>query len=117
MSLLNGISTRKLGEAAISRPDAAIVIKGDPEFRTWSCFEDKVYSGVWEATPGEHQVARDSRTLEQFYILEGEIELHEEGSESPQRFVAGDLVVIQPNFRGVWRTISTGKKGYFTVAI
>lgn len=117
MSLLKSISTHSLGEAEISRPESALVIKGEPEFRTWSCFEDKVYTGLWQATPGEHKVVRNAQTLEQFYILEGEIELHEEGYDAPQRFSAGDLVVIQPNFRGIWRTISTVKKVYFTVSV
>lgn len=117
MSCLKSISTHALGEAMLSKPDNAFAITGDPQFSTWSCFEDKVYSGVWMATPGEHKVERDAHTLEQFYILEGEIELHEDGEIEPQRFVAGDLVVIKPNFRGIWRTLSTVKKVYFTVGV
>lgn len=116
MSFLNSKSTHHLGEPAVARPDPALVIDGDPEFRTWSCLEEKAYAGVWQATPGTHKVARDGKTLEQFYILEGEIELHEEGAEHAQKFGVGDLVVIRPNFRGTWRTISTVKKVYFTIS-
>lgn len=117
MSLLNSISTLTLGDAVVSRPDPSLVLEGDPVFSTWSCFEDSVYGGVWQATPGLHKVARNSSTLEQFYILEGEIELHEDGADAPQHFRAGDLIVIQPNFRGTWRTITTVKKVYFTVSV
>lgn len=116
MSLLKSKSTHQLGEPVVSRPDPVVVLSGDPEFRTWSCLEEKAYAGVWQATPGTHKVARDANTLEQFYILEGEVELHEEGAEKAQKFSAGDLVVIQPNFRGTWRTISTVKKVYFTIS-
>jgi uncharacterized cupin superfamily protein len=111
------MSTRILGDAVVSRPNPASVLNGEPEFSTWSGYEGNVYAGVWQATPGQHKVVRGPTTIEQFYILEGEIELHEDGADAPQRFSAGDLVVIEPNFRGTWRTITTVKKVYFTVSI
>lgn len=117
MSNLKSISTRVLGETVSSRPDAAMVLQGDPQFSTWPCFQGPISSGVWMATPGEHKVERDTDTLEHFFILEGDIELHETGQSDPQYFSAGDLVVIKPNFRGIWRTLTTVKKIYFTVNV
>ena len=117
VSRLKAVSTLQLPEGEISRPDEAAVIEGDPVFTTWPCLDGAVHCGLWMATPGEHKVARDDRTLEQFYILEGEIELHEKGHDVPQRYQAGDLVVIEPNFQGIWRTLSTVKKVYFTTAV
>lgn len=117
MSRLKSVSTIDLSNGEVSRPDPAIVLKGDPEFTTWPFVSETIHSGVWMATPGEHKVARDGSTLEQFYILEGEIELHEQGTDVARRYSAGDLVVIEPNFHGVWRTLSTVRKVYFTVNI
>jgi uncharacterized protein len=100
-----------------SRPDAALVLGGAPRFTTWPGIEGRVSSGIWAATPGLHCVMRDDSTLEHFYILEGEIELAEEGDRPPLRFGPGDLVEIGPGFRGTWRTITPVRKIYFTTRL
>ncbi|HTO34408.1 MAG TPA: cupin domain-containing protein [Pararhizobium sp.] len=115
MSKLKHLRPSDAGEPIVDRPGPEKLLEGNPEFRSWPCRDGgKVHTGIWAATPGLHKVERDETGLEQFYILEGEVELTEEGSQ-PQRFGAGDLVVIEPNFRGTWRTISTVKKVYFFV--
>ncbi len=102
-------------ERAQPTPDR--LIEGNPQFSTWPCSEvGGVHTGIWAATPGSHRVERDGSMLEQFYVVEGEIELIEDGLP-PQRFSAGDVVVIEPHFRGVWKTISTVKKVYFSTAV
>ncbi|WP_247879231.1 cupin domain-containing protein [Brucella sp. 6810] len=117
MSRLKSISTASLNDGQVSKPDPDIVLHGDPEFTTWPFIAETIQSGVWMATPGEHKVSRDGNTLEQFYILEGEIELHEQDIDVVRRYSAGDIVVIEPNFKGVWRTLSTVRKIYFTVKV
>ncbi|MFC4625810.1 cupin domain-containing protein [Daeguia caeni] len=117
MSRLKGISTHELIATNVSRPDPARVLKGNPEFTTAPFYSSHVQSGIWTATPGEHRVSRDEKTHEHFYILEGEIELEEEGSNEVRKFGAGDLVVIEPSFRGIWRTLKPVRKLYFTVHI
>ncbi len=105
------------GPGHASQPASGLVLEGAPEFTTWSCFEGRVDSGIWAATPGKHRVIRDQNTLEHFYILEGEVELSEDGCDTPRRFGASDLVVIEPGFRGTWRTIKPVRKVYFTARV
>ena len=105
-------STAGIPEFAAPAPDR--VLEGNPQFSTWPLSEiGGVSTGIWGATPGSHRVERDGSLLEQFYLLEGEMELIEDGLPA-QRFTAGDLVVIEPNFRGIWKTITPVKKVYFT---
>lgn len=116
MSLLKQFNPRSLGEGINSRPSKEVVLEGDPQFTSWPSQEEPVQIGVWAATPGLHAMKRDGKTWEQFYLLEGEIEITEEG-HSPRRFTAGDVVIIEPNFRGTWRTIAPVKKLYVSVQL
>ena len=113
MSKLKHFRPSDAGEPIIDAPGPDRLLEGSPEFRSWPCVEEgRILSGIWAATPGVHRVERDARSIEQFYLLEGEIELTEDGN-APQRFGAGDLVVIEPCFRGTWRTLSPVRKVYF----
>lgn len=103
------------GPGESQHPEPALVLEGAPEFTSWPALDGEVQSGVWAATPGLHRVIRDGSVREQFYILEGEIELAEDGGSSPRRFRAGDLVELGPDFRGTWRTITPVRKVYFLV--
>ncbi|MGO1164625.1 cupin domain-containing protein [Brucella sp. C7-11G] len=117
MSKLKSYRPSHAATPEIARPAPDRLIAGDPEFSTWPCGEfGRVSTGVWGATPGTHRVERDGSMLEQFYLLEGEIELTEDGLP-PQSFSAGDIVVIEPHFRGIWKTISTVKKVYFSTSL
>lgn len=115
MSHPQSLSIHALPEGLSARPDPERRISGNPEFTSWPLGSRLIDSGVWMATPGEHAMARDDKTLEHFYILEGEIELHDNRRDVTTRYGAGELVVIEPNFQGIWRTLSTVKKIYFTV--
>ncbi len=117
MNRLKHTAPSTAGPGLASRPDPEAVLEGAPEFTTWPCLDGPVQSGIWAATPGLHRVSRDDSTFEQFYILEGEIELAEDGCDTPRRFGAHDLVVIEPGFRGTWRTITPVRKIYFTARI
>ncbi len=116
VSLLKQFSPHSLGEGVRSRPSESIVLEGTPQFTAWPSQDEPVQVGVWAATPGLHRVKRDATTWEQFYLLEGEIEITEEGHR-PRRFTAGDVVIIEPNFRGTWRTIAPVKKLYVSVQL
>lgn len=116
MKRLKHTTPSTAGEGEPSRPDPASVMEGDPRFTSWPAIDGPVSSGIWAATPGLHRVIRDDSTIEQFYILEGEVELAEEGA-APLRFGPGDLVVIEPGFRGTWRTITPVRKVYFTAQL
>lgn len=117
MKNLKHATPATIGPGLSTRPDPGLILEGSPEFTTWPAFEGRIDSGIWAATPGKHRVIRDEVTLEHFYILEGEIELCEDGCDTPRRFGARDLVVIEPGFRGTWQTITPVRKVYFTARI
>lgn len=117
MRLLKYATPTCSGEGEASQPEPDRVIEGTPRFTTWPSIEGAISSGIWGASPGLHRVDRDDQTIEQFYILEGEIELAEDGAERPQRFGPGDLVMLEPGFRGTWRTITPVRKLYFTARL
>lgn len=114
MSKLKSAQTAVLGEGEPGLPLPGRLLEGSPEFRSWPLIEGRIGAGVWLATPGHHRVIREDDLIESFYIVEGAIDLYEDGSDAPQRFGPGDLVVMEPGFSGSWKTISTVKKIYFT---
>lgn len=117
MSKLKSAQTDNLGGGEPGLPQLDRVLEGSPEFQSWPIIEGPIEAGVWSATPGHHRVVRDDDLIESFYILEGEIDVFEDGSETPRRFGPGDLVVMEPGFTGSWKTLNTVKKIYFTTRL
>ncbi|WOC16366.1 cupin domain-containing protein [Pseudochrobactrum sp. MP213Fo] len=109
------MNINQLGEGVAGSPKPGFELEGAPQFTNWSLLDEGLSTGIWQATPGHHKVIRDQSIIEAFLILEGEIELFEEGQDLPRRFGAGDLVVIHPGFKGSWRTQTTVRKLYCTV--
>lgn len=114
MSNLKYARTDRLGQGQPGRPDPDRLIEGAPEFMSWPLIEGQIAAGVWSASPGHHRVIRGQDVIESFYILEGEIDLYEDGDPAPKRFGPGDLVVFEPGFTGSWKTLSAMRKVYFT---
>lgn len=115
MTRIRKFNTDLVEETAVSRPSADLLVSGDPQFCGWPFLnEGGISSGIWSATPGAHKMSRGEFTKEYFYILEGEVEITESG-ENPKIYKAGDLVVVEPNFRGIWRTLKPIKKHYFSI--
>ena len=114
MTKLSHMNINQLGEGASGSPKPGFALEGDPRFTTWSLLDEELSTGIWQATPGHHKVVRGQTIIEAFLILEGEIELSEEGQEQIKRYGAGDLVVIHPGFKGSWRTLTTVRKLYCT---
>lgn len=115
MSSLISLNVDRLANGQPGRPAADRLISGEPHFTSWPLLDSDLSTGVWAATPGHHRVIRDQRMTEAFLILEGEIELFEDGITDARRFGAGDLVVFPPGFTGSWKTISAVRKVYCTV--
>jgi len=93
-------------------PAAERVIDGEPAFRTWTLNESadgKTFAGVWEATPGAWRVVYDE--WEYCAILSGVSELTRDGA-APMRLKAGNHLVIEPGFEGVWRVVETTRKTF-----
>ncbi len=117
MSLLKTIDTNPQFEPKQSTPMPERLISGSPSFKTWaqdSARDGMINTGVWEATPGETRSIK-GETFEFCHILEGVIELAEEGGATSVTYRAGDSFVMKPGFKGVWRTIETVRKIYVTV--
>ncbi|MCK0196705.1 cupin domain-containing protein [Ancylobacter sp. 6x-1] len=112
MTLLLTYDLGKLGVPEESAPDADRVIAGNPRHLTWNLEttpDEKVFSGVWESSPGMWRVEYEEWEFCSF--LSGVSVLHEEG-KLPVRLEAGDSFVIRPGFRGVWEVVETTRKLY-----
>ncbi|WP_415184837.1 cupin domain-containing protein [Phaeovulum sp.] len=114
MSLITRIDPEGLGEGTVSHPTPDRLLEGNPVFTTWMIEDSAVQSGIWQATPGTHKMIRDNQTWELFTLLQGKVEITEEGGESAT-YQAGDTIVVRPNFRGTWRTIETVKKVFVSI--
>ncbi|MBD8890958.1 cupin domain-containing protein [Roseibium litorale] len=89
------------------------LISGSPEFDTWAMDESregKIKSGIWQATPGLTRSIK-GETFEFCHILEGLVEITEDGGET-YTYKAGDSFVMKPGFVGTWHTIETVRKIY-----
>lgn len=96
------------------------LIAGDPSYLTWAldlsreaAANGPVRTGIWQATPGE-TLSIKGDTFEFCHLLEGVIELTEEGC-APQVYKAGQSFILKPGFRGLWKTIETVRKIYVIV--
>jgi uncharacterized cupin superfamily protein len=93
-------------------PPPERVLAGSPRFTTWNLEETpdgKVFSGIWEATPGKWRVAYDE--WEFCSILSGRSIVQADGG-TPQTFGPGDHLVIRPGFAGTWEVVETTRKVY-----
>ena len=116
MSLLQTIVPARLGTPVPAQPGPDGLIAGDPAFLTWALDSSRggeVRTGIWEATPGKTRSLK-GETFESCHILEGVIELTEEG-RAPVTYRKGDSFIMKPGYRGVWKTIETVRKIYVIV--
>ena len=114
MSSLLSMNIHSLGDGQPDTPAPGRLIEGEPRFTNWPLSGGPVATGVWAATPGHHRMIRDRQTSEAFFILEGEVEIFEDGVADARRFGPGDLVIIPPGFTGSWRSLSPVRKVYCT---
>lgn len=116
MSLLIKFDQSNLGTPAVKKCDPEKLVEGDPTYSTWA-FDDarngEVITGIWEATPGSNHSIKGEK-FEFCHLLEGVIELTEEGKE-PRIFRKGDSFMMKPGYVGVWKTIETVRKIYVIV--
>jgi len=100
------------GAAEAGAPSPDKVVEGAPATLTWTLNESadgKTFAGVWEATPGAWRIRYDE--WEYCAILSGESEIARDG-HPPRRLKAGDHLVIEPGFEGVWRVLATTRKTF-----
>lgn len=116
MSLLIKIENQNLGTPKTSKALPERLIEGDPTYSSWPLDEARdgeVHTGIWQATPGTYRSIK-GEVFEFCHILEGVVELTEEGGET-QTFRKGDSFLLKPGFVGVWKTIETVRKIYVAV--
>ncbi|MCJ2877484.1 cupin domain-containing protein [Rhizobium pusense] len=114
MSNLKTVQTSDLGPGVTSHHPAERLIEGNPVLRSWKQDEHgTINTGVWMSEPGLSVSIKGPR-YEFCYILEGLVEITEDGQQ-PLRYTAGDSFVMKPGFVGTWRTIETVKKIYVVV--
>lgn len=101
-------------EEGYINPD--ILLEGNPLLQKWAPMainNNKIKVGVMGGEPGVNRSAK--RGMFEFcYLIEGVIELTEEGCE-PKTYKAGDTFVMEDGYRGIWRTLETYKKVYVCV--
>jgi uncharacterized cupin superfamily protein len=112
MSLVLFPSVLDPDAAETGAPATDRLIEGTPSFRTWTLSESadgKTFAGVWEATRGAWRVQYDE--WEYCAILSGVSEVTRDGA-APVPLKAGDHLVIEPGFQGVWRVVETTRKTF-----
>lgn len=88
------------------------IIAGSPVTRTWNLEETpdgKLYSGVWEATPGTWRVVYEE--WEYCCVISGVSVVTQDG-ETPITLKAGDSLILRPGFTGTWEVVETTRKTY-----
>lgn len=92
--------------------DPAKLIKGKYKTKTWNHWTgegDRLFSGVWESTPGK--VPIDYTEWEFCHFVEGKAILT---NEKGKRWTLkkGDAFIIPPGFKGTWETVKKVRKHY-----
>jgi len=116
MSNITKIQTTGLINGDRKIPPADRVLEGTPVTTVWSqtdCNNGKVRVGIAEATEGK-TISIKGELCEVVHLLEGVIELTEEGGDTT-RFQAGDIFVMKPGFIGTWKTIEKAKKSFVVI--
>jgi uncharacterized protein len=114
MSMLDKLAISDLEARSFEpgAPDPERVIRGAPQHRTWLLDETadgKVFSGVWESTPGAWRIKYDE--WEFCTILSGRSYITPV-SGAPVVLKAGNSFVIRPGFAGVWDVVETTRKSF-----
>ena len=109
MTLIQRV-TRDATPPEVERPDASIVISGDPVHSTWNLEDrDGLYAGLWQSTPGKWRVSYSE--WEYFRILSG-YSLLTAADGSLTQLHPGDSMIIRPGFEGTWEVVQTTLKDY-----
>lgn len=93
-------------------PDKSKLIKGSYKTSTWNHFssdDGRLFSGIWESTPGIVKV--DYVEWEFCHFIQGEAVLTREDGKQ-WRFKRGDGFIIPAGFKGTWQTVRKVKKHY-----
>lgn len=93
-------------------PDKSKLITGTYKTATWNHFssdDGRLFSGIWESTPGTVMV--DYVEWEFCHFIQGEAVLTREDGKK-WRLKRGDAFIIPAGFKGTWQTVRKVKKHY-----
>ena len=93
-------------------PDKTKLIAGAYKTTTWNHFssdDGRLFSGIWESTPGT--VAVSYVEWEFCHFIQGEAVLTREDGKQ-WRLKRGDAFIIPAGFKGTWQTVRKVKKHY-----
>ncbi len=100
------------GKGEVGTPDPSKLLKGKYKTRTWNQFsgeDGRLFSGIWESTPGKVAVAYDE--WEFCHIIQGKAILTNEAGKK-WTVKKGDAFIIEPGFKGSWETVTKLRKHY-----
>lgn len=98
--------------AETGAPKPERLVSGEPRHRTWTLYESpdgKTFCGVWESTPGAWRVVFEE--WESCTILSGHVIVTPDGGD-PITLKAGDTLVTEPGFTGIWDVKETVRKTF-----
>ncbi|MDE2445358.1 MAG: cupin domain-containing protein [Alphaproteobacteria bacterium] len=93
-------------------PDKSKLVSGAYKTTTWNHFSSdngRLFSGIWESTPGTVKVQYDE--WEFCHFIQGEAVLTREDGKT-WRLKRGDAFIIPSGFKGTWQTVRKVKKHY-----
>ncbi len=93
-------------------PDKSRLLAGTYKTTTWNHFssdDGRLFSGIWESTPGTVKV--DYVEWEFCHFIQGEAVLTREDGKK-WRLKRGDAFIIPAGFKGTWQTVRKVKKHY-----
>lgn len=93
-------------------PDKSKLLAGTYKTTTWNHFssdDGRLFSGIWESTPGTVKV--DYVEWEFCHFIQGEAVLTREDGKK-WRLKRGDAFIIPAGFKGTWQTVRKVKKHY-----
>ncbi len=103
------------GEIApeVTRPDPALVLKGDPVHTTWNVeTRDTLFCGVWSSTPGKWKVRYDEW---EYVYIHGGHSIVTDTAGTATHLMMGDSYIIRPGFEGTWEVVETTTKDYVII--
>lgn len=114
MSNISSFNQTNLKQGTVSDKGPGPIVAGSPEFTTFMFDQSRAKVGLWQVTLGSYRMEYGENAYEIFTILEGIVEIAEDGGET-RTYRAGDTVVLRANFRGTWRTIETVTKVFVSL--
>jgi uncharacterized protein len=115
MSMAAYLLNSRAAKAEVFAPAADRLISGDPRGETRNAYESSdncKFFGEWSADKGAWRVSYSE--WEYCHIIKGSIRLtHDDGNVIEAN--AGDDIVIEPGFEGVWENLTPVRKLYVII--